>query len=133
MTLQDLEDKLDIMHGAALYELWKYHESVRTILTSDLAGFRESGACGTLTGLRCVAFSSFLIPRWLDEYIESIGRAPNLFDLVEFGIARARHVRDEAHNQGCTCACITSETIRSFWTALTTVVYGSVEKVSIRV
>jgi hypothetical protein len=133
MTLQDLEDKLDIMSGAALYELWKYHESVRTVLPPDLAEFRESRARETLIGLRCVTFSSSLIPRWLDNYIESIGGAPNLFNPVEFDIARVRHVRDEGQNHECACACITGQTIRTFWTALASVVRGSIKKVSIRV
>ena len=32
------------MPGAYLYELWKYYETVRTILVLGLAEFRESGA-----------------------------------------------------------------------------------------
>ena len=135
MTIEDLEDKLDIMPGASLHELWKYHERVRTLLTSDLAEFRESGARGTMMGLHCTEFSPSLIPDWLDSYIESIGETPNLFDLVEFNIALARHIRDEAKNPGsqCACASITSQTIRTFWTALTAAVHGSIEEVSIRV
>jgi hypothetical protein len=133
MALEDLEYKLDIMSGAALYELWKFHVRVRTILTLDLAEFRESRARGTLIGLRCVTSSSSFIPRWLDNYIESIGGAPNLFGLVEFDIARVRHVRDEAQNDKCTCACITGQTIRMFWEALETVFHNGIKKVIIRV
>ncbi|KAH9962475.1 hypothetical protein BJV74DRAFT_339188 [Russula compacta] len=58
MTIEDLDDRLDVVPGASLYELWKYHESVRAILASDLKEFRASGARGTLTGLRCGGFSS---------------------------------------------------------------------------
>jgi BTB/POZ domain len=51
MNIGDLEDKLDMMPGASLYELWKYYEKVRSILASNLLEFRTSGARGTLTGL----------------------------------------------------------------------------------
>ncbi|KAI0253670.1 hypothetical protein BJV78DRAFT_160446 [Lactifluus subvellereus] len=125
MTLENLEDKLDVIPGSSFHELWKYHTRVRSLLASDLAEFRTSDARGTLAGLRCTELSSSLIPRWLDRYIESIGRAPNLFDLIEFDIVRARHIND---NNGCACACITSQTIRTFWTALAAVVHGSIEK-----
>ncbi|KAI0253664.1 hypothetical protein BJV78DRAFT_1191180 [Lactifluus subvellereus] len=128
MTIEDLEDKLDIMPGASLHELWKYHERVRTLLASDLAEFRDSGARGTMMDLRCTAFSPSLIPRWLDSYIESIGETPNLFDLVEFDITLARHIRDEATDPRCACASMTSQTIRTFWTTLTATVHGSIEK-----
>ena len=128
INIEDLEDKLDTMSGAALYELWNYYENVRHILVSDLTEFRMSGAHGTLTGLSCVAFGSSQIPRWLDDYIESIGQAPNLFDFVEFNTAMARHMRD---NRQCACASIPSRTIRNFWEALTSVFHGSLEEVSV--
>jgi hypothetical protein len=47
MTIEDLDEKLDIMPGASLYELWKYHERVQANLASDLTEFRTSGAHGT--------------------------------------------------------------------------------------
>jgi len=128
MNIEDLEDKLDMIPGAALYELWTYYESVRPILVSDLTEFRMSSAHGTLTGLSCVAFGSSQIPRWLDDYIESIGHTPHLFDFVEFNTALARHMRD---NHQCACATIPSQTIRNFWDALTSVFHGSLEEVSV--
>jgi hypothetical protein len=131
MTIEELEDTLDIMPGAALYELWKYHKRARTILATDLTEFSQSSARGTLLGLRCTEFSSSLIPRWLDDYIESIGETPNRFDLVEFNTALARHIRDRANDQRCTCASITSHTIRTFWIALAAAVHDSMEKVNI--
>ncbi len=131
MNIEDLEDKLDRMPGASLYELWKYYENVRSILASDLTEFRTSGARGTLTGLICVELSSSQIPRWLDNYIVSIGDAPNLFDLIEFTTALARHSTKEARNRACACGSIPSQTIRNFWEALTSVVDGSFEKVSV--
>ena len=130
MTIEDLDSKLDTMPGTSLYELWKYHESVRAILASDLTEFRMSCARGTITGLRCTEFSSSQIPSWLDQYIESIGNAPNLFNLVEFDSFKARHIKEKANMPVCECAFIPSQTIHSFWEALTSVVHGGFEKVS---
>jgi hypothetical protein len=83
MTIDGFDNKLDIMSGASLYELWKYHERVRATLASDLTEFRES-ARGTMADVRCLEHSSSQIPLWLDQYIASIGSAPNLFHSVEF-------------------------------------------------
>jgi hypothetical protein len=57
MTIEDFDNKLDIVPGASLYELWKYHERVRAILASDISQFRESGARPTMTVLRCTQLS----------------------------------------------------------------------------
>jgi BTB/POZ domain-containing protein len=129
MTIEDLDDKLDIIPGASLYELWKYHENVRVILTLDLTEFRMSGARSTMTGLVCTEVSPSHIPSWLDRYIESIGKAPNLFDPLELNTVMARHI-SECKGR-CRCASIPSQTIRDFWTALASVVHGSFEKVSV--
>ncbi|KAH9989329.1 hypothetical protein BJV77DRAFT_687990 [Russula vinacea] len=127
-TIEDYDGKLDIMSGASLYELWKYHERVRTILASDLTTFRTSSAHGTITGLRCKELSSSQIPRWLDQYIESIGKTPNLFDYAELNTVMVRHTKDMATQPTCECASIPSHTIREFWDALASVVDGSFEK-----
>ncbi len=56
-TIEDLEDMLDIMPGASLYELWKYHERVQSLqslqitLASDFEQFRNSGARATISAL----------------------------------------------------------------------------------
>ncbi len=131
MTIESFYDKLDIVPGAFLYELWKYRERVRAILASDLREFRASKACGTITGLRCTELSSSQISSWLDHYIESIGNAPNLFDTAELNIALACHTKDKANEQSCECASIPSQTIHDFWEALASVVHGSFEKVSV--
>jgi hypothetical protein len=127
MTIENFDNKLDIMPGASLYELWKYHERVRAILGPDLTEFRTSGARGTVTGLRCEEYSSSHIPRWIDQYIESIGNAPNLLDLIEFNIAMARHIKSAKRN--CECASVSRQTIRDFWAVLASIVHGSFEKV----
>ena len=130
MTIEDFDNKLDIMPGASLYELWKYYERVRAILASDLAEFRESGVGGTMTGLRCTDLSSSQIPSWVDQYIVSLGNAPNLFDPLELNIAMTRHIKN-AGNGGCECGSISSQTIHAFWEALVSVVHGCFKKVSV--
>ena len=131
MTIEDLDNKLDIMPGASLYELWKYSERVWEILVSDLAEFGVSCARGTITGLRCTELSSSQIPSWLDQYIESIGKAPGLFHFAGLNMAMVRHTRDKANESGCECASIPSQTISDFWEALASVVHGSFEKVRV--
>jgi len=131
MTPEDYVNKFDIVACAPLYELWKYHEKSRAILAEDLTAFTVYGARGIMTGLDCRESSSHHIPSWLDQYIKSIGNAPNLFDLVEFNIAMARHISEG--KDGCRCASIPGQAIRSFWTALTSVVDGSFEEVSVDV
>ena len=131
MTIETFDTKLDIMPGAFLYELWKYYEEVRAILALDLTEFRESGAHGTITGLPCDELSTSQIPSWLDQYIDSIGKSPNLFDTAELNIAMARHIKNASTYGDCQCASIHSQTIRDFWAALASVINGSFEKVSV--
>jgi hypothetical protein len=131
MDIVDIEDKLDMMPGIALYELWKYSKKVRAFLTSDLKEFRTSGARGTLTGLPCVASGPSQIPRWLNDYITSIGDAPNLFDFFGFNAALARHMKDDTYQQSCTCSSVSGQIIHNIWEALTSVVHDCFEKVSV--
>jgi hypothetical protein len=126
MTIEDFDNKLNIMSGASLYELWKYYERVRAILASDLTEFTASCARGTITGLRCAELSSFQIPSWIDWYIKSVGINLTLFDFAELTMALARHINIKI---GCNCATIPSQTIRNFWEALSSVVNGSFKKV----
>jgi hypothetical protein len=130
MNIGDLEDKLDVMPGTSLYELWNYYEKARKILTKDLTVFRMSGAGGTLTGIRCIKLSSAEIPCWIDSYIASIGDTPDLFDHIMFNTALARHMGDKARNHDCTCISISRETMRNFWKSLMSVVHDSLKKVS---
>ena len=55
MTIGDFGDKLEYpdMTGAYLYELWKYHERVRTELKSGVRDFRSSGLPEGVKGLHC--------------------------------------------------------------------------------
>ena len=129
MTIEYLDNKLDIMPGASLYELWKYHEKVRAILASDLTEFRVAGTRGAMTGLRCTELSSSHLPSWLDHYIESIGKAPNLFHPLELNIVMVRHISERKGR--CRCSSTPNQTIREFWAALESVVHGSFEKVRV--
>ncbi len=130
MTVENFDNMLDLMPGASLYELLKYYEKVRTILALDLTEFRGSAAHGTIRGIRCTALSTSKVPCWLDDYIESIGRTPNLFDLVEFNAAMSLHIKTTAALTVCECASIPSQTIRIFWEALASVVHDGFDRVS---
>ena len=131
MTVENFDNMLDCIPGASLYELLKYYESVRAILASDLTEFRESAVRGALGDIRCTAHSVSFVPSWIDDYIKSIGRSPNSFDLVEFNAAMSRHIKATSAANNCECASIPTRTIRNFWEALTLVVCGSYDRVSV--
>jgi hypothetical protein len=132
MTIENFCKKLDIVPGDFLYALWKYHKRVRAILASDIAKFRRSGAHGTITGLRCAELSSSKTPLWLDQYMESIAmtaQCPHNLDFTELHIAMVQHIKYKAKKSSCKCASIPGQTIRRFWTALMSVIKGSLKKV----
>jgi hypothetical protein len=131
IIMEDFDDKLENMPGTSLYELWKYYEGVRAILTSDLTEFRKSTVHRTITGFCCTSRSSSQIPTWIDHYIESIGKMPHLVDLVEFNAAMSSHIKANDAVNTCECAPIPSQVTRNFWEALTTVVNDSFRKVNI--
>lgn len=128
MDIADLEDKLDIMSGPSLYELWKFYQSTRAILASDLMEFKTSptGVSDALEGFSCSATGSSQIPCWLDDYLKSVGDAPHMYDFVEFNMALSRHVRN---GYGCLCGSIPNQTVRNVWEAMATVVHNSFENV----
>jgi hypothetical protein len=131
MSIEDLEDKLDIMPGATLYELWKYYNKVHTILSSDLMEFRISGAQGTLADLQCVESSSSQILRWVDDYIVSVGDAPHLCDPVKIYTALGCHLLDEPRHNRCTCNSIPAWTMPNLLDALASIINASFQKVHI--
>ena len=88
-----------------------------------------SSARGTLTGLLCTELSSSEIPIWLDRYTEAIGNHAEIFDYAVFSMVLARHIKDKAKELGCQCMTIPTQTIRSFWEALESVVHHSSEEV----
>ena len=133
VVIEDLGDKLEFssMTGAYLYELWKYHEHIRSKLKSGVPNFRSRLPEG-VKALRCAPFyyvaNSLL---WLDNYVESIAEAPHLFNFVEFENAWARHIKEsQAFNQRmCPCIEISSQLRRAFWDALTAFVDDVIETV----
>ena len=134
IAIEDLGEKLGILSGASLYELWKYKGRVQTILASDLVEFRESSARGMLTNLRCTELSSSQIPSWVDQYLVSVGNVPSLFDPFELSIAMTRHIKNASGGDVvCECESISSRTVHEFWKVLESVVNGSFERVSVMI
>ena len=123
--IEKLGDELEAIHGIYLHELWKYCQSVRVHLKSDLVAFRATGMpvltcppCGpdTIHGARV----------WLDDYVSSIAESPALFDLTEFYACFSHHIIQSR----CSCS-IPSHAVRAFWTDLTHVVSSCMTKVGL--
>jgi hypothetical protein len=133
MSIADLEDKLDMIPGTILYELWNYYVEVRAILASDLKEFMTPGSgIGPAFGnLHCSASRSSHIPQWLCNYITSIGNAPHFFNSVEFNMALARHMKNEGNSNRCACVSISSQIILDIWETLASVVHDSLKKVGV--
>lgn len=91
LTIENLDDKLNVMPGAYLYELWKYHKSVKRNLKSHVEEFIRSCADNTLLGQICVSLSPRGTPRWLDDYLTSIATGPSSFNPIEFHKTLADH------------------------------------------
>jgi hypothetical protein len=136
LTIEDLtkDHKLDMMPGAFLYELWKYHQKVRSNLKSDLEEFRKSNAVTILGNLSCDLLTNSGLPCWLDDYISDIGtaRVPASLDLTDFHMELTEHIQNRISSGGCKfCSGIPRKNIRAFWEALTAVVQGSITKVRV--
>ena len=134
LTIDDLDENLELMRGSFLHELWKYHQRVRANLKLDLENFIVSRAAATfkLEGTCRTALAASGVPSWLDRYILSIGRSPSFFDLSGFHMALTRHVQSLSNSRrgGCpACTTIPSKTILEFWTALSAVYRESITKV----
>jgi hypothetical protein len=129
MVLEDLVDKFEFSDntGVYLYELWKYHERIRTDLKSGVPEFRNSRLPADVKALRCSISS---LP-WLDKYIESIAEAPHLFNHTEFENVWAGHIKEiqVSHCTTCLCVDISSQLRRAFWEALADFVDGAIERV----
>ena len=133
LTVENLENKSDVMPGDHLHELWKYHRRLQRRLESNLNKFRLSSAYRPLNGLNCVALAHSKIPRWIDDYICFMASTPSSFNLFDFQSALARHVtgRDSTRGTQCSfCTCLPKEAIDKFWTALTAFVNANMEEVT---
>ena len=135
LTFDNLDEKLELMPGAFLHELWKYHQRVRAHLAGDLSEFIvssqahamfEGSSCRTLNTTPGVG-----VPSWLAQYISPIGRNPHLFDLPRFYMALTGHIQSFGSRGGChICARIPGKSILEFWAALSAVYRDSITKVS---
>ncbi|KAF8502676.1 hypothetical protein F5888DRAFT_1800213 [Russula emetica] len=131
LTIQDLaeEHQLDLMPGSFLHELWKYHQRVRSNLTSDLNEFKKSSALPGDSGCESLADSG--LPDWLDSYISGFetARVPAFLDLADFYTKLVEHIEHQRSNGGCTsCLGMLGKKIRVIWEALTAIVHGSIVK-----
>ena len=124
-TFEDLEDELEAIHGIYLHELWKYYQSARAHLKSDLEAFRATGMYA-LTCPLCGPNTIYGARVWLDNYVASIAESPALFDLTEFYACFSRHIIQSR----CSCS-IPNKTVRTFWTDLSNIVHGCMTKVSL--
>jgi hypothetical protein len=91
-TFEDFNNKLDIMPGASLYELLKYHERVRAILTLDLTELGEITVevLGPFRG-RFESVSAFVSSPFLSLEVSKTGKnerkRESVFDSV-FGLCQ---------------------------------------------
>ena len=139
LTIEDLakEGRLNTMSGASLHKLWKYHQRVRSNLTSDLQEFKRSNALAIMGYSSCDQLSALgrsCLPPWVDYYVSCIGksRVPASLDLTDFHMVLAEHIEDQIPNGGCeSCSGIPRNKIREFWRALTATVSGSIAKVGV--
>jgi hypothetical protein len=135
LTIKDLaeENKLNMMPGTFLHELWKYHQRVQSNLKLDLEEFRKSNVMTILGNWSCVTATNLGFPYWLHHYIAYIGVAhiPVYVDLTDFHMQLTKHVQWRG---GCkSCSGISQEKIHVFWRALTAVISGSISKVRVSI
>ncbi len=136
LTIDELakENKLDVMPGAFLHELWKYHKRVRSNLTTVLREFKKSIVLTIPDISRCDSLTGSGLPDWLDSYISGIGtaRVPAFLDLADFHTKLVKHIVHQRSNGGCpSCSGMLGKKIRIIWGALTAVVHGSIAKVRV--
>jgi hypothetical protein len=144
LIIDDLakENKLDLMPGAFLHDLWKYHQRVRSNLTIDLREFKKSimVSVGPLDHFtirrisRCFSLTGSGLPGWLDDYISEIGadNAPISLDPTDFYKDLIMHVQERHRGFRCEgCGEMPQEDMCALWGALTAVVDKSIVKVRV--
>jgi hypothetical protein len=140
MNIYDLseENQLELMPGAFLHDLWKYHQRARTNLTSDLEEFKRSQLeefkVQEDSVSTCELTTDEGIPDWLDDYISRIGSdsVPAFLDFTNFHLEFIEH-REGLHSHfgdSCYfCRRISIEDLRALWKTLMTVVQSSITRV----
>ena len=137
LTIETLEDNLDVIPSDHLHELWRYHQRVQRNLMANIDGFRRSDAFKALKSHKCVSLhSSFGIPNWIADYISSVAQAPSSFNIFEFQSALAKHLTANTKascysstEQCLPCVFLPRQTMDGLWTALTTFIYANAEQV----
>ena len=134
MTIDNFEDKLDVIPIPALCQLWKYRQKVLDDLNVNFyTRLSDSGAYQSLVNIDCVEKTgSSNSPFWLDDYLNSILIDPARVDLTTFHLALSSHVAQSSD----ACEKIISvlgETIREFWADLTTVFSASIITVGLTI
>jgi hypothetical protein len=137
LTIEGLakDDKLAMMPGTFLHELWKYHQRVQSNRASALDEFRKSNAHTILGDLSCCQPSVTGLPYWLDKYLFDLYTTwvPGSLDLTDFHMKLTEHIHSMGRKKGgCTfCAGIPQTKIRTLWGALTDIIHGSISKVRV--
>lgn len=135
MTIRDFEDKLDIIPGVALAELWNYRErvldNVWERLGSESNYYSESEVYRISTTLNCVRVVENT-PMWLIAYIDHVIENTDGHDITTFHLFLSSHISpSDSSSEPCHhCKSIPSETIRKLWIALTAVFLECIAKVS---
>ena len=124
MTIDHLakENKLDVMPGAFLYELWKYHQRFRSNLITDLREFKKY----SLT-MPCISKYGSGLLYWLNDYISKIGAGNAPVSLDRFTFYKSL---PGLKTNPCLYCLNTSEE-STFWGGLTAVVHNSTVKVRV--
>jgi hypothetical protein len=128
MNIQALaeEDKLGLMPGAFLHDLWEYHQKVQSNLTSDIEEFETPLLEETepfLEGASCYD--------WFDSCVSSAGTA-SVLDFTEFHLTFVEHglgLNPKYGEKYESCSNISQEDLRAIWEALMTAVKDSIAKV----
>ena len=131
MTIQDFEDKLDVIPSVALYELWQYRQRVLEGLPAMLY---STGVYEILSdaNLECATIDDdHGIPRWLEGYLGTVRADPACVDLNAFYLAQTYHVSAGGLEYCEDCSFISSKTVGEFWTALTDAVRECAREVSL--
>jgi hypothetical protein len=125
MVIQRLaeDDKLGLMPGTFLHELWKYHQTFRSSLTSGIAEFKASQYGKLISS--CTPGTDLDTHRWLsgDNYIVP-GNYPDVPTFI--GSLNSHLEFGELCEE---CMHLYDEKVRPFWEALNAVVQGSIAKV----
>ena len=126
------EEKLGLMPGAFLHELWKYHQRVRESLTSDIEEFLNK--LEILKDTNCF-LGDFDLPFWFECYVSDLGKQyePFSLDFTRFNMRFVEHSRglnSKDREECASCSNISQEVVCAIWDSFTAVVQGCIAKVS---